>query len=326
MIKLEITDNLIVSDSQIVKDINASMYAIVSVSGSMDSIEYVAEIFKEKLSDKCMSLSSFKEWIEDIDNQTKLLDMLTSLCLDSRRCSFHCYLSDHTYSKFLFVIKSLFPELNLRAPKLQREIESLYVSFDKALLLLERSDINKEVIDKIYSFIRQEAQQKRYEGLCEELNKKQIDTVKLIQNLTMLSMADLALFDYANYSHILLKILSDFKDEKNVWAFEHSFIGLNFYKNMPLQTKNVDKDEFELKRIDCSDSNVVDIFIKNLLVVFHYFWNRLHAVDSVNSLAEQEQLLIVTIWALFQSPNSGWMITTEDFRKLKQLSDKMRGV
>lgn len=325
MIKLEITDNLIVSDSQIVKDINASMYAIVSVSGSMDSIEYVAEIFKEKLSDKCMSLSSFKEWIEDIDNQTKLLDMLTSLCLDSRRCSFHCYLSDHTYSKFLFVIKSLFPELNLRAPKLQREIESLYVSFDKALLLLERSDINKEVIDKIYSFIRQEAQQKRYEGLCEELNKKQIDTVKLIQNLTMLSMADLALFDYANYSHILLKILSDFKDEKNVWAFEHSFIGLNFYKNMSLQTK-VDKDEFELKRIDCSDSNVVDIFIKNLLVVFHYFWNRLHAVDSVNSLAEQEQLLIVTIWALFQSPNSGWMITTEDFRKLKQLSDKMIGV
>lgn len=325
MIKLEITDNLIVSDSQIVKDINASMYAIVSVSGSMDSIEYVAEIFKEKLSDKCMSLSSFKEWIEDIDNQTKLLDMLTSLCLDSRRCSFHCYLSDHTYSRFLFVIKSLFPELNLRAPKLQREIESLYVSFDKALLLLERSDINKEVIDKIYSFIRQEAQQKRYEGLCEELNKKQIDTVKLIQNLTMLSMADLALFDYANYSHILLKILSDFKDEKNVWAFEHSFIGLNFYKNMSLQTK-VDKDEFELKRIDCSDSNVVDIFIKNLLVVFHYFWNRLHAVDSVNSLAEQEQLLIVTIWALFQSPNSGWMITTEDFRKLKQLSDKMRGV
>lgn len=325
MIKLEITDNLIVSDSQIVKDINASMYAIVSVSGSMDSIEYVAEIFKEKLSDKCMSLSSFKEWIEDIDNQTKLLDMLTSLCLDSRRCSFHCYLSDHTYSKFLFVIKSLFPELNLRAPKLQREIESLYVSFDKALLLLERSDINKEVIDKIYSFIRQEAQQKRYEGLCEELNKKQIDTVKLIQNLTMLSMADLALFDYANYSHILLKILSDFKDEKNVWAFEHSLMGLNFYKNMSLQTK-VDKDEFELKRIDCSDSNVVDIFIKNLLVVFHYFWNRLHAVDSVNSLAEQEQLLIVTIWALFQSPNSGWMITTEDFRKLKQLSDKMRGV
>lgn len=325
MTKLEITDNLIVSDSQIVKDINASMYAIVSVSGSVDSIEYVAEIFKEKLSDKCMSLSSFKEWIEDIDNQTKLLDMLTSLCLDSRRCSFHCYLSDHTYSKFLFVIKSLFPELNLRAPKLQREIESLYVSFDKALLLLERSDINKEVIDKIYSFIRQEAQQKRYEGLCEELNKKQIDTVKLIQNLTMLSMADLALFDYANYSHILLKILSDFKDEKNVWAFEHSFIGLYFYKNMSLQTK-VDKDEFELKRIDCSDSNVVDIFIKNLLVVFHYFWNRLHAVDSVNSLAEQEQLLIVTIWALFQSPNSGWMITTEDFRKLKQLSDKMRGV
>lgn len=326
MIKLGMTDNLIVTDSQTVKDISASMYAIVSVSGSMESIEHVAEIFKEKLSDKCMSLSSFKDWIEDTDNQIKLLDMLTSLHLDSRRCSFHCYLSDHTFSKFLFVIKSLFPELNLRAPKLQREIESLYVSFDKALLLLEHSDINKEVIDNIYYFIRQEAQQKKYEALCEELDKNQMDTVKAKQNLTMLSMADLSLFDYANYSHILLKILSDFKDEKKVWAFEHSFVGLNFYKNMSLQVENVDRDEFELKRIDCSDSNAVDIFIRNLLVVFHYFWNRFHVVDSVNSLEEQEQLLIVTIWLLFQSPNSGWMITTEDFLKLKQLTDKMRGV
>lgn len=326
MIKLGMTDNLIVTDSQTVKDISASMYAIVSVSGSLDSIEHVAEIFKEKLSDKCMSLSSFQEWIEDSANQIKLLDMLTSLYLDSRRCSFHCYLSDHTFSKFLFVMRSLFPELNLRAPKLQREIETLYVSFDKALLLLKHSDITKEVIDKIYSFIRLEAQQKKYEGLCEELDKKQIATVKVIQNLTMLSMADLSLFDYANYSHILLKILSDFKDKKNVWAFEHSFAGLNFYKNTTLQINKENKNEFELKRIDCPDSNVVDIFINNLLVVFHYFWNRFHAVGSVNSLNEQEQLLIITIWMLFQSPNSGWMITTEDFRKLKQLLDKMRGV
>lgn len=101
---------------------------------------------------------------------------------------------------------------------------------------------------------------------------------------------------------------------------------MNFYKNTPLQIDNENKNEFELKRIDCSDSNVVDIFIHNLLVVFHYFWNRFHVVGSVNSLNEQEQLLIVTIWILFQSPNSGWMITTEDFRKLKQLLDKMRGV
>lgn len=326
MIKLGMTDNLIVTDSQTVKDISASMYAIVSVSGSLDSIEHVAEIFKEKLSDKCMSLSSFQEWIEDSANQIKLLDMLTSLYLDSRRCSFHCYLSDHTFSKFLFVMRSLFPELNLRAPKLQSEIETLYVSFDKALLLLKHSDITKEVIDKIYSFTRLEAQQKKYEGLCEELDKKQIATVKVIQNLTMLSMADLSLFDYANYSHILLKILSDFKDKKNIWAFEHSFAGLNFYKNTTLQINKENKNEFELKRIDCPDSNVVDIFINNLLVVFHCFWNRFHAVGSVNSLNEQEQLLIVTIWMLFQSPNSGWMITTEDFRKLKQLLDKMRGV
>lgn len=326
MIKLELTDNLIVTDSNIVKDIKASMYAIVSVSGSMDSIVHVAEIFKEKLSDKCMSLSSFEEWMEDSDNQIKLLDMLTSLYLDPRRCSFHCYLSDHTFSKFLFVIRTLFPELNLRVQALQNEIESLYASFDKTLLLFENSDLNKEIIDKIYSFIKQEAEHKKYNGLCEELNKKQINVEKVRQTLTMVHRADMSLFDYANYSNILLKLLSNFKAEKKVLAFEHSFVCLNFYKNTTVYINKQDNNEFELKKIDSSDSNVVDIFINNLQVLFHYFWNRLHIVDTVYCFNEQEQLLIATIWILFQSPNSAWMMTTENFRKLKQLLDIMRDV
>lgn len=326
MIKLEITDNLIVTDSNIVKDIKASMYAIVSVSGSMDSIVHVAEIFKGKLSDKCMSLSSFEEWMEDSDNQIKLLDMLTSLYLDSRRCSFHCYLSDHTFSKFLFVIRTLFPELNLRVQALQNEIESLYASFDKTLLLFEHSDLNKEIIDRIYSFIKEEAEQKKYNGLCEELNKNQINVEKVRQTLTMVHRADMSLFDYANYSNILLKVLSNFKAEKKILAFEHSFVCLNFYKNTTLYINKQDNNEFELKKIDSSDSNVVDLFINNLQVLFHYFWNRLHIVDTVYCFNEQEQLLIATIWILFQSPNSAWMMTTEDFRKLKQLLDIMRDV
>ena len=327
MIKLGMNNNLIVADSsQVVKDKNIPMYGIVSVTGSKDSIEHVAGIFKEKLSANSMSLSSFEKWMENVDNQVGLLDLLTSLYLDSKRCSFHCYLSDHVFSKFLFVMRTLLPELNIGEPMLQKEIEALYTSFDKSLLLLGHSDINKDVIDKIYSFIRQETQHKKYKGLSEELNRNNIDTGRVLQNMSMLSMADLSLFDYANYSHILLKLLSDFKEEKIVWALDHSFVGLNFYKNTSSQIIKQDKNEFELKKIDSSDSNIVEIFLSNLMVVFHYLWNRLHIVDSVNHLNEQEQLLIATIWILFQSPNSGWMITTEDFRKLKQLLDEMRGV
>lgn len=320
-------NNLIVTDSsQVVTGKNIPMYGIVSVAGSKDSIEHVAGIFKEKLSANRMSLSSFEKWMEDVNNQVGLLDLLTSLYLDSKRCSFHCYLSDHVFSKFLFVIRTLLPELNLGELVLQREIEGLYTSFDKSLLLLEHGDINKNVIDNIYSFIKQEAQHKKYKGLSEELNSNRIDTGRVLQNMSMLSMADLSLFDYANYSHILLKLLSDFEDGKTVWALDHSFVGLNFYKNTTSPIIKQDKNEFELKKIDSSDSSFVEIFIKNLTVVFHYLWNRLHIVDSVNHLNEQEQLLIATIWILFQSPNSGWMITTEDFRKLKQLLDEMRGV
>lgn len=320
-------NNIIVTDSsQVVKDKNIPMYGIVSVAGSKDSIEHVAEIFNKKLSANSMSLSSFEKWMENADNQIGLLDLLTSIYLDSKRCSFHCYLSDHVFSKFLFVMRTLLPELNLGEAMLQREIEALYTSFDKSLLLLGHSDINKDVIDNICSFIKQEAQHKKYKGLSDELKRKQIDTGKAVQNMTMLSMADLSMLDYANYSHILLKSLSDFKEEKIVWALDHSFVGLNFYKNTSSQIIKQDKNEFELKKIDSSDSNFVEIFIKNLTVVFHYLWNRLHIVDSVNHLNEQEQLLIATIWILFQSPNSGWMITIEDFRKLKQLLDEMRGV
>lgn len=320
-------NNLIVTDSsQIVKDKNIPLYGIVSVAGSKDSIEHVANILYEQLSDKNLSLSSFEKWMEDADNQVRLLDMLTSLYLDSERCSFHSYLSDHVFSTFLFVMRTILPGINIGMPMLQREIETLYTSFDKSLLLLEHSDINKDVIDNIYSFIRQEAQQKKFKYLCEELSRNQFDAGKVVQNMTLLSMADLSLFDYANYSHILLRTLSDLENENTVWALEHSFVGLNFYKNTTLQMIKQDKKEFELKRIDSSDSNIVNLFIKNLMVVFHYLWNRLHVVDLVNSLNEQEQMLIATIWILFQSPNSGWMITTEDFRKLKQVLDEMRDV
>ncbi|WP_304236754.1 hypothetical protein [Phocaeicola plebeius] len=327
MIELGKKNNLIVIDSsQIITDKNIPIYGVVSVSGSIESIEYVAEMFKERLSDNCMSLSSFEKWMEDAGNQIKLLDMLTSLYLDSKRCSFHCYLSDHTFSKFLFVLRTLLPGLNLGVPMLQREIEALYTSFDKPLLLLEHSDINKDVIDKIYSFIRQEAQHKKYKSLCEVLNKNQIEKGKAVQNMTMLSMADLSLFDYANYSHVLLKLLSDFGEEKIVWAFDHSFVGLNFYKNKVSPIIKQYKNEIELKKIDSSDSSIAETFINNIMVVFHYLWNRLHTIGSVNHLNEHEQLLIATTWILFQSPNSGWMITTEDFRKLKQLLDEMRGI
>lgn len=326
MIKLENKNNLIVIDSSsVIKSNRMSMNGIVSISGSMESIEYVASIFKEKVSDVALTLSDFEKWIISMDNQNKLLDIFTSLCLDSKRCSFHCYLSDHTFSKFLFLVRTIFPELNLGESKVQKEIETLYYVFDKKLLLSKHSEINKEFVDNVYSFIQQESLQKKYVRFCEALNKHSLDIEKTVKNLSLLSMADLALFDYTNYSHILLKLLSDFKENRTVWAFNHSYIGLNFYKNATSKFLKPNLDDFELKKIDSTESTVLDIFITNLMVIFHYFWNRFHVVESIDKLNENEQMLIATIWMLFQSVNSGWMITTKDFLKLKQMIDEMRG-
>lgn len=325
MIKLGIKDNLIVFDSNLVTTgINMQMYGIVSVSGSLDSIEHVAALFNEKIPDECSSLSSFDTWMMDKENQNKMLTMLTSLYLDSNRCSFHCYLSDHTFSKFLFVMRTLLPELNLGDSVVQKEIEQLYPDFDKTFLQLDSSQINKDIIIKVYSYVEQKCKAKKLKSLCDMLAKTTFELEKIERNMTLLSMADLSLFDYANYSHILLTLLSGFMEDKIVWTSNHSFVGLNFYKNAALQVIKQGKEEFELKKIDNAESDVVATFVRNLMLLFHYSWNHFHVIENIDKLCETERLIIIIIWMLFQSPNSGWMITTEDFAKLKLLLDKMK--
>lgn len=321
MIQLEIKDNLIVSDSNfITADSKIQMYGIVAVSGSSDSIEKVAANFNEKIPNGCSSLSSFENWMNDPENQNKILSILTSLYLDSNRCSFHCYISDHTFSKFLFVMRTLLPELNLGDTLVQKEIETLYIDFDKTLLLFDSASINKDMISKVLSFIDQESKIKKLNGLCELLSKTTFNIDKIEKNLTLLSTADLSLFDYANYSHMLFILLPKFGD-KVVWASEHSLVGLKFCKDTVSQVLKQGKNEFELKKICIDESDSIVMFIRRLMLLFHYSWNHFHEVEKINILNENERLIIVIIWMLFQSSNSGWMITTEDFDKLKQLLD-----
>lgn len=323
MIKLGITNNLIVTDStQILNDLNAPMYAVVSVSGSKIAIEHAAEVFNDELFDGRLDLASFEKWMTNQDNQIKLFKMLLTLYSDPDRCLFHCYLSDHIFSKFLFMVKTILPDLNLGDLQLQKEVESLYADFDKTFLHLKCSEITDDVVRKIYSFFESVSIRAKYKDLY--TGKTNVDFVHIKRIITMLSMSDLSLFDYANYSHVLLGLLDGFEGDKTIFAYGHSFDGLDFCKKSMLGIFNQNQNQFELEKLNSANPDVIDIFINNLMVVFHYLWSRLHHIDSVNSLNEYEKLQIPIIWMLFQSQNSGWMISIDDFRKIKQLLDEMK--
>lgn len=320
MVKLQFKDNLIVTDSSSITEKNIeSIYGIIALSGPIEKIRNVSDLFKGKFFNEELTLSTFKKWMENLDNQVQLLSMFTSLYLDSHRCSFYCYISDHVYSIFLYVIRIFFPNLNYLQPLVQQELDKLYSAIDKEILssCLLKKEINAK---GLYSIISNTIEPKEYATLYDEMNNNcNID--KFQQGLSILSIADLSLFDYVNYIPILVK----FDDIQTVLATSHSYDGMKFCRNMNQMLNNKNECLYELEKIGESTKDFDVSFLNKLMIIVHYIWNRFHFVDSVSELNETEKLLIVTIWMLFQSQKSGWMFSIEDFRKLKQLLEEMKG-
>ncbi len=320
MVKLQFKDNLIVTDSSSITEKNIeSIYGIIALSGPIEKIRNVSGLFKGKFFNEELTLSTFEKWMENLDNQVQLLSIFTSLYLDSQRCSFYCYISDHVYSIFLYVIRIFFPNLNYLQPLVQQELDKLYSAIDKEILssCLLKKEINAK---GLYTIISNTIEPKEYATLYDEMNNNcNID--KFQQGLSILSVADLSLFDYVNYSPILVK----FDDIQTVLATSHSYDGMKFYRNMNQMLNNKNECLYELEKIGESTKDFDVSFLNKLMIIVHYIWNRFHFVDSVSELNETEKLLIVTIWMLFQSQKSGWMFSIEDFRKLKQLLEEMKG-
>ena len=65
MVKLQFKDNLIVTDSSSITEKNIeSIYGIIALSGPIEKIRNVSDLFKGKFFNEELTLSTFEKWME----------------------------------------------------------------------------------------------------------------------------------------------------------------------------------------------------------------------------------------------------------------------
>lgn len=109
-----------------------------------------------------------------------------------------------------------------------------------------------------------------------------------------------------------------------VHSFEHSFGMLKLYKNGLFEKINNVTVQFGLEKIVDIQKDKHVRFVSNLMTLFQYVWDKFYDTEKIEELSYLDKVLIFVVWLLFQSPNSGWMISTEDFGKLKVLLQDLR--
>ena len=186
-----------------------NMFGIVSAFGTSSSIDYTADIFEALLGDTLFTRESFDEWLSDIENKDKLVDMLMSLHDDKKRCSFSCYLSDQTYSMFIFCLRTFLPNLDLQDSTVLQEIDALYRHIDKEFLVLSRTQINTAQVQRIFSHFCKVADCSGCRILSGALEQVSYNESNLVRSVELLLLTDKSMMDYLNYLPQFLKVIND---------------------------------------------------------------------------------------------------------------------
>ena len=130
--------------------------------------------------------------------------------------------------------------------------------------------------------------------------------------------------DYINYMPNLLELIKNQGEKVVVHSFEHSFGILKLCKDGLFEKINNSKVQFGLEKIVDIQKDKQVRFVSNLMTLYLYAWDKFHNTEKIEELSYLDKVLIFVVWLLFQSPNSGWMISTEDFGKLKVLLQDLR--
>ena len=309
-----VADNYLVANNE-----KYNIFGIVSAFGTSSSIDYTAGKFETLLGETLFTWESFVEWIGVTENEDKLVDMLMSLHDDKNRCSLSCYLSDQTYSLFIFCLRTFLPDLDLQDSSVLQEIDSLYRHIDKDILVLSRKQINSAQVEGIYSYLCKVADSSRCRILSEMLAKVAYNESNLVRSIEVLLMTDKSMMDYLNYFPQFLKIVKDQGEKVVVHSFEHGFDILKLCKNGLFKKAYKSNMEYALEKIVDIRKDKQVRFLSNMVIMFHYVWNKFLDTENIGDLSYLDKVFILVIWLLFQSQHSGWMISTEDFGKLKVL-------
>lgn len=316
--------NIIVDSSIHNKSKDSSLYSIMSLSGTYDTIENLSSHFNKIFNGEILSEESFYNWFQVEENSKILLDFLSNINKDGSECRFTSYLSDHEFLKFTLYLNTFCPIDN--DTDIIKYIDSLYQNLDKRFLdsinkdLSEKQliDINNHVLCLVNSIIPVGVRKKILSSLTPI--ERQFN---LIQGMNKTICADLVMADYLQYSMSLVRAINE-STIASIYASEHSAkylnISLNAYRNISSDCPDIQIECQELSKT----KNQNGILLNNLIVVFDHVWNQLHDSDSIDKLPEKEKLLTIYLWVLFQSTYSRWMIASVDFDKIKQILEEFK--
>lgn len=317
--------HIFVADNFLVEHSNSfKLFGIVTVSGSMSAIEYTVSMFENIMGDNVLTMEDLKTWMSNSENEDKLVDALMNLHTDGNRCSFSCYLSNQTYSKFIFSLRTFLPNIDYRNMSVLKEIDSLYNHIDCEILMSSHQDGNAEYGDIIYSHFCQVAKRIGCHILAEELSKVTYSQRNFNNALKLILMAENSMMDYINYMPHLLELIKSQGEKVEVHSFDNNFGILKLCKNGLFEKINNVKVQFALEKIVDIRKDKQSRFVSNLMTLFLYVWDKFYDTEKIEALSYLDKVLIFVVWLIFQSPNSGWMISTEDFGKLKVLLQDLR--
>lgn len=314
-----VADNFLVEHSNSFK-----LFGIITVSGSISTIEYTASKFENIIGDNVFTMGDLKTWMSNSKNEDKLVDAMMDLHADGNRCSFSCYLSNQTYSKFIFSLRTLLPNIDYSNMSILKEMDTLYKHINHEILMFPHQNGNSEEVDIIYFHFCQVAKSAGCHILSEELSKVTYSRIKFNNALKLILMAENSMMDYINYMPHLLDLVKNQGENVEVHSFEHNFGTLNLFNNGFFEKISNVKVQFGLEKIVDFRKDKQVQFVSNLMALFCYAWDKFHNTEKIKDLSYLDKVLIFVVWLLFQSPYSGWMISTEDFGKLKVLLQDLR--
>lgn len=310
----------ITDSSGLYKAQESAIYSILSLSGSIETIEQIAHRSFKMFEETVLSDESFFEWYQLDENKNRLLNFLVGLYNEHAECLFTTYLSDHDYSRFVLYMQTLF-SIDGNTPKdVIKNIDVLYQNFDRNLLQSFNDSIdenklvefNTRFLLSIKSILPKEAIENIQSAIV-PLEKQ----MALISRVNKTLYTDLSIVDYSRYSVSLMELVNEYVIS-TIYASDHSAKIANMcFTAQQNITTNTEDIKFNYQIITNYEDAPIFVLIKNLSIICDFVWNQLHISKSIDNLSSQDKLITIYLWLLFQSKYSSWMITSADFAKIK---------
>lgn len=307
-----------IADSSILSEFGTPpMCSIISLVGENEAITRVLTSISDFFGDSVFNLISFESWYKTGDNSDRLLNFLMSMQDNELICSFNAYVSDHDYLMFVVYANTLFRWGKIKEIYSDVDCGLIYQGLEPTLLAEIGNSENISILEKFNHCFE--------DLLCKQLSKDKFSQYKEIKfpievqvgiwdKLKKRLASDLPILDYLQYLELLEKE-QVFSKDSDVYAVHHVINTLEYLRQIDDNMGASINTKWNIVELELNNKFVCAM--TNLIAILNYTWSILHQNKSIEAIHEQDRILIIMVWLLFQSNFSKWMITSEDFFKIK---------